>query len=103
MRNLFNFTGTAKRKEYWLIAIALLVVHGAFAAVALSTPTEAMIALWVIVAIVGTIINVAVGVKRTRDMGLHWAWWLAVLVPYAGAVWAIAIGCFPTDHFKNVK
>jgi uncharacterized membrane protein YhaH (DUF805 family) len=91
MQQYFNFSGTAKRQEYWavlIISIALLIiglvlVEGGSAIALLAALGILVASLWVML---------ATTVRRLRDAGLNTWWLLLVFVPYVALVAQIVFG-----------
>ena len=92
MKEYFNFSGVAKRQEYWAVHIVSILVL--ILAMAMLEGAGALGAIVALIGLVGTLWAVlAVTVKRIRDTGLNTWWLLVVLVPYVGTVATIVFGC----------
>ena len=92
MKEYFNFSGVAKRQEFWAVQIITVVVL-LFATVALAALGDAGMILLFPLVIAAFWIVLAVTVKRIRDAGLNTWWLLVVLIPYVGSVATIVFGC----------
>lgn len=85
LRNWSNFSGRARRREYWMfflgniaLGIVLAIVGGLLGKLGM-----AIVALFWLVIIVPTI---AVSVRRLHDTGRPGWWYLLVLVPFGAFV-----------------
>lgn len=102
-RNAFDWTGRAKRPEFWwwaliqtVIISGLLMLIGVLAVDAPFSTTEqvtamgaGVVALYVILFVYGIaslIPSVAVAVRRLRDAGRSPAWLAIILVPFVGII-----------------
>ena len=95
MKEYFNFSGVAKRQEFWAVHIVSILVL--IVAMAMLEGAGALGALTALIILVGAFWAVlAVTVKRIRDAGLNTWWLLAVLIPYVGTVATIVFGCLGT-------
>jgi len=91
MQQYFNFSGTAKRQEYWavliisivLLIIGLVLVEGGSALASLAALGILVASIWVML---------ATTIRRLRDAGLNTWWILLVFVPYVALVAQIVFG-----------
>ncbi|HTK67972.1 MAG TPA: DUF805 domain-containing protein [Pseudonocardia sp.] len=94
LRQYSDFTGRARRKEYWmyqlfvgLIFLAIMIVFGALTA---ATSSEslfyAMVAVLAIVGLGLLLPSLAVTTRRLHDTGRSGWWQLIGLVPYVGGI-----------------
>ncbi|MUU79710.1 DUF805 domain-containing protein [Winogradskyella endarachnes] len=101
--NYANFTGRARRQEYWmfvlfniLFAFATVLVAGALVAL---TEIGAFAGLYFIY-ILGIIIpSLAVAVRRLHDIGKSGWFYLVALIPLVGGIWLIIL--FATEGDKG--
>ena len=86
LRNYFNFSGRARRKEYWyfmLVYVAIIIVAAILDSVIFNTSTG----WFYVVTVLGLFFpSVAVTIRRLHDSS-HSGWWFLVsLVPLIGIV-----------------
>ncbi|NRD21568.1 DUF805 domain-containing protein [Winogradskyella eckloniae] len=101
--NYANFTGRARRQEYWmfvlfniLFAFATVLVAGALVAM---TEIGAFAGIYFIY-ILGVIIpSLAVAVRRLHDIGKSGWFYLVGLIPLIGGIWLIVL--FATEGDKG--
>lgn len=91
MQQYFNFSGTAKRQEYWAVLIISIITT--IVGLALVEGGSAVAALVALVLLVGTLwVLLATTVRRLRDAGLNVWWILLIFVPYISFVAHIVFG-----------
>jgi uncharacterized membrane protein YhaH (DUF805 family) len=91
MQQYFNFSGTAKRQEYW--AVLIISIMTTIVGLALVEGGSAVAALVALVLLVGTLwVLLATTVRRLRDAGLNVWWILLIFVPYISLVAHIVFG-----------
>jgi uncharacterized membrane protein YhaH (DUF805 family) len=103
--NYANFTGRARRQEYWmfvlfnmLFVIAIALVSGALIAM---TEISAFAGLYMIY-ILGIIIpSLAVAVRRLHDVGKSGWFYLIALIPLIGGIWLIVLFATEGDKGQN--
>ena len=103
--NYANFTGRARRQEYWmfvlfnmLFVIAIALVSGALIAM---TEISAFAGLYLIY-ILGIIIpSLAVAVRRLHDVGKSGWFYLIALIPLIGGIWLIVLFATEGDKGQN--
>jgi uncharacterized membrane protein YhaH (DUF805 family) len=103
--DLFALQGRRNRKSYFLyalcIAVILIVVWGIAVAITSSAQSSVpMIVAYIISVILGISVWI-VGAQRCRDFG--WTGWaiLLTLIPFVGAIFAIAILFVPGTQGPN--
>ena len=108
-RKYFEFSGRARRREYWmftlfnvLAGLAAAIVGGVFSAV-----TGSLIPLFLLVGVyfLGSFVpGLAVGVRRLHDTGRSGAWMLLSLVPivnYVGWIVLLVFDCLDSEQGPN--
>ena len=103
----FNFSGLAKRQEYWAVTlltffvgwmlfVVSLIMAGLVAMV--SELTGGFLVLVLTLAwIVGSFwLVLSTSVRRCRDSDIHPLWVLLWFVPFINFWWWIILGCLPT-------
>ena len=90
LRKYADFSGRARRKEYWMYALMLfvaLLVLGMVETMLGLGGTVGPYGLLTIVLLLGTLIpSIAVGVRRLHDTGRSGWWMLIGLVPVVGGI-----------------
>ncbi len=101
LRNYTNFSGRARRKEYWYFALAnwlIGVIAMIVDAIIFDTPTG----LFYAVAVLGLLIpGLAVLSRRLHDTGRSAWWFLIVLVPLLGSIALIVFLATETKFERN--
>ena len=100
--NYANFSGRARRKEYWmytlfniLIVMALLLVMVVLDAAILSSV--------LILYYIGIIIpSIAVGVRRLHDVDKSGWWTLINFVPIIGGIWFLILMVTEGKSLENI-
>lgn len=87
-----NFTGRARRSEYWWYALATAVVYFVLGIVAAAIHTSVLTYLVALALFVPTL---AVSVRRLHDTGRSGWWVLVDLVPLVG--WIVLLVFFVQD------
>ncbi|MEP5254816.1 MAG: DUF805 domain-containing protein [Winogradskyella arenosi] len=103
--NYANFSGRARRQEYWMfvlfnliITFALAIVFGTLGAL-LDIP--ALFSLYVIYALAVVIPSLAVAVRRLHDVGKSGWFYLISLIPLIGGIWLIILFATEGDQGAN--
>ena len=101
LKNYTNFTGRARRKEFWMfvavncaVSIILSILGGI-----ISSWIGSIISMIYGLAIV--VPAIAVGVRRLHDIGKSGWLYLLGLIPFIGAVILIIWACKPGDTGEN--
>ncbi|MBR5493569.1 MAG: DUF805 domain-containing protein [Alistipes sp.] len=84
VKNYANFSGRARRSEYWYFALANFIFGAVTGLMSVEIP-EVMYLVW-IVGVALLIPSLAVCVRRLHDIGKSGWWYLIGLVPYIGAI-----------------
>lgn len=104
LKKYAQFSGRARRKEYWLFQLAVCAVFFMSSLLSAVLPQEAGDAvLFLVIAFgLGLLLPMyAVGVRRMHDTGRS-GWWLLIgLVPIIGGVWQLVLLMFPGDVGAN--
>lgn len=105
-----NFSGRARRKEYWSFALfamlALIAAVGIGMAADSSSGTledypPVTIALVVLVMLVFFIPSISVMVRRIHDLGLSGWFYLLFFIPYVGNLILLVFALMPSQKFEN--
>ncbi|WCO00919.1 DUF805 domain-containing protein [Psychroserpens ponticola] len=93
--NYANFTGRARRQEYWMFVLFNFIFIIAVAMISgfLSSFLEAPIFMGLyIIYILGVIIpSLAVAVRRLHDTGKSGWYYLVSLIPFIGGIWLLIL------------
>jgi uncharacterized membrane protein YhaH (DUF805 family) len=94
-----EFTGRARRPEFWWFVLFTTLVSSALGTLNLATPEgtisigSSLAGLWSIAVLLPTL---AVSVRRLRDAGRSWAELFWILLPIAGLIILIVRFCEPS-------
>jgi uncharacterized membrane protein YhaH (DUF805 family) len=86
--NYLDFKGLTQRADYWWWILFMSVSF-----IVASSISEGVGAAWIVAILLPTI---AIGVRRLRDAGYHWAWLFLGLVPIVGGIVLIVFLTQPT-------
>ncbi|GAA4236739.1 DUF805 domain-containing protein [Postechiella marina] len=93
--NYANFTGRARRKEYWMFALfngifilGIMLVSGGIAA---ATDMPAIMGLYIIYVLGVLVPSLAVVVRRLHDVGKSGWFYLIGLIPLIGPIWIFVL------------
>lgn len=96
--NYANFSGRARRKEYWMFILFnmifafLLAIAGGLLGEMLGNPELGM-SLYGIYLLIIIIPSIAVLVRRLHDIGKSGAWFFITFVPLIGGIWLLILMC----------
>ena len=89
-----QFTGVARRSEYWWWVLFVTIVDFALSTLdSTINPNSAFglfSTLWIVVVVLPFL---AVAVRRLRDAGLSWRWLFLLLIPFFGVIALIVLLC----------
>ena len=98
-REYFDFSGRARRKEYWFFTLyhTLLLFTGELLAGFLAKENSPLAMVFTVIFflyILASIIpTIAVSVRRLHDIDKS-GWWLFIgLIPIVGAIWSLILMC----------
>lgn len=101
-----RFDGKADRAEFWRFFLAMLVIGAAFSLL-LTAFAKVHFLYWIIYVIMILVDlallvpNLAVTVRRLRDVGKDWPWILIVLIPLIGVIWLLVLLAKPSLPDQN--
>jgi uncharacterized membrane protein YhaH (DUF805 family) len=99
LSNYAQFSGRARRAEYWNFALFNVLAY--IVLVLLAFVANAFAALLVIYYVGILIPSLAVGVRRMHDVGKS-GWYLLVsLIPLAGPIWMLVLLCTAGEEGTN--
>lgn len=103
--NYANFTGRARREEYWMFvlfniifAITIAIISGMLVA---STNNGAFMFFYVIYILGVFIPGLAVSVRRLHDINKSGWYYLVGIIPFLGAIWLIILFATEGDRGSN--
>jgi uncharacterized membrane protein YhaH (DUF805 family) len=110
LRKYAEFTGRARRAEYWLYALGLYVVMGVLIGLIMASspagadfnPIGVVLALLVVALSLGTFVpSLAVSFRRLHDIDRS-AWWLLIaLIPLIGPIVLLVFTLLPGTRGPN--
>ena len=104
-RGYFDFSGRARRKEYWCFTLFHILTAFAGECLAaviyddnptLGTAFGAIVLLYIVASVVPSI---AVTVRRLHDTDRSGWWYFIGLIPFVGPIWLLVLTC--TDGTKG--
>jgi uncharacterized membrane protein YhaH (DUF805 family) len=101
-RDYFNFSGRARRKEYWYFQLfhALALVIGEVLVVQ-SGATGVFTIIFALYFVASIVPEIAVTVRRLHDIGKSGWWYFVSLVPIAGPIWFLVLMCSDGEFGNN--
>lgn len=97
--NYANFSGRARRKEYWMFTLIQMVVL--IGVMILDTVFGTSPVVYTIAVLAHIIPGIAVSVRRLHDVGKS-GWFLLIsFVPIIGAIWLLVLACTDGDSGDN--
>ena len=87
LKKYVDFSGRARRSEYWFFTLFAYLVMIAFAALAaIALPAESMATLVSILSLAFLLPGLSVSIRRLHDIGKS-GWWIFIgLVPLVGGI-----------------
>ena len=105
--NYANFSGRARRKEYWMFAlfnIIFLIVAIIIDNILGTTFGEGSFygCIYLLYSLALIIPSLAVFVRRLHDVGKSGWWFFILLIPLIGAIWILILVCTDGDSGENI-
>lgn len=101
LENYANFSGRARRAEYWWFALANLVVYVALSLI-IGGVSEGLGSLLSLVYYLGVLVpSIAVSVRRLHDVGKSGWFLLLALIPIVGAIILIVWAATDSQRGSN--
>ena len=99
--NYFNFSGRARRPEYWYFGLFVFIVGivAALVDIVLGYPDLGPASVVYTLAII--IPSISVSVRRLHDIGRSGWWSLLALIPIVGIIILIYWACLPGEPGTN--
>jgi uncharacterized membrane protein YhaH (DUF805 family) len=104
MRHYADFSGRASRSEYWLFALAFLIIYAICFAIDFSVfgiGQSGIPLLTVLAYLLHFIPGLAVLVRRLHDIDRSGWWMLISLVPVIGGIWLLVLLCSEGTYGPN--
>ncbi|MCO6161911.1 DUF805 domain-containing protein [Flavobacterium sp. NRK F7] len=106
--NYANFSGRARRSEYWYFTLANVLIYfsiafisGLFSAINLPEVAYLFFGMFILY-VVGIIIpSLAVIVRRLHDTGKSGWFYFISLIPFIGSIWLLILFCTEGDKGHN--
>jgi uncharacterized membrane protein YhaH (DUF805 family) len=103
--NYANFSGRARRSEYWYFAlmnfIILILAAVLDNALGLTFGVLPYGYIYLIVALAVFVPGLAVSVRRLHDVGKSGWFYFIFLIPLVGAIWLLVLFCTEGNHGEN--
>lgn len=97
LKNYANFSGRARRKEYWMFALfnLIFIILAAIIDNVLGTTVRHMPygLFYYLYSLAILIPALAVGVRRLHDVGKSGWFFLIALIPLIGGIWLLILAC----------
>jgi uncharacterized membrane protein YhaH (DUF805 family) len=91
LKKYADFSGRARRREYWMFVLVNLVISCVLAGLAYVSSAFNVLSWIYTVAVL--VPSFAVGTRRLHDTGRSGWWWLIGLIPLIGAIILIVFFC----------
>ena len=105
IKNYFNFSGRARRSEYWvfllfnvLIIIALFILSGLIRDATGSDDYFAIVMVYMLFIIIP---HLAVVVRRLHDINKSGLFWFVRIIPIVGPIWLLVLLVEDSSHGNN--
>lgn len=95
LNNYANFTGRARRKEYWMFGLLSFLIYSALAILSFIPGIGIVFSILAGIFFLGIMVpSIAVAVRRMHDVGKEW-WYL--LIP----IYSLILACTEGEHRTN--
>jgi len=91
-QNYVNFSDRTDRRGYWMAFLFLIIAAFIVGLIAGITGIAALSTIWSLVILIPTL---AMGIRRLRDAGKHWAW-ILINFTVIGVIVYIIFLCLPS-------
>lgn len=92
-KNYFNFSGRTSRRGYWMAYLFNFLASFVIGFVAGFSGLDILATIYTYAIMIPSL---AIGVRRLRDAGKHWAWIFINLIPLVGQIIFIVMLCQPS-------
>ncbi len=108
LENYANFSGRARRSEYWyfvlanlIVQISLLILFAVFAAMDLAGVGMIFYGILILYALGMFIPSLAVAVRRLHDVGKSGTFYFIGFIPFIGPIWLLVLFGTEGDNGTN--
>lgn len=91
LKKYADFSGRARRKEYWMFVLVNLLIGAVLNLLATFTNLYFFSVISGIYGLAVLIPHIAVAVRRLHDIGKSGVWFLVVFIPFIGWIWFIIL------------
>ena len=88
LKNYANFSGRARRREYWMFVLINLVIAAVLTSISTLAKLPILPALYSLAIFIP---GLAVVVRRLHDIGKSGTWFLIIFIPFVGAIWLLVL------------
>jgi uncharacterized membrane protein YhaH (DUF805 family) len=99
--NFANFTGRARRKEYWMFTLFHILILLALILTFAATESSIFMIIYYIYILIALVPTLAVAVRRLHDIGKSGWFYLLVFIPLVGPILMLVWFCTDSEHGKN--
>jgi uncharacterized membrane protein YhaH (DUF805 family) len=101
LRKYAEFSGRARRQEYWMFTLLFLLVYVVLAGLGASADSPALVVVAFVVSVASLLPSVAVTVRRLHDTD-HSGWWFLIgFIPFVGTVVMLIFLCTESEPGEN--
>lgn len=97
----FDFSGRARRKEYWIFTLISLLITWSLSILDLVLQTYIFSIISTIYSLLIFIPSLAVLLRRLHDMGKSGWYFFLILIPFIGWIWLIVLLCMESETRPN--
>lgn len=101
INQFFDFSGRARRKEYWIFTLTSILISWALNLVDIFLGTYIFSIISAIYSILIFIPSVAVLLRRLHDIGKSGWYFFLVLFPFIGWLWLLVLLCMEGEPKAN--
>lgn len=100
-----EFTGRARRQEYWMFALIVFGINFVISIVGMLFQDTPLYMLFTILSSLFSLAifvpSLALNVRRLHDIGKDWGWIFIVLIPIAGPIWYLVLMATDSQPGQN--
>ncbi len=98
LKKYAQFSGRARRKEYWFFALFNFIVAIILGLIAVAIHTRVLSYLYSLAVLIPSL---AVAIRRLHDTGRN-GWWILIgLIPFVGDIILLVLFCFDSEPGEN--
>lgn len=98
LRQYTDFSGRARRKEYWVFTLINAIIAAVLVVIDLERGSQVLQSVYSLLVFLPSL---AVGVRRMHDIGKSGWWMLISLIPLIGSIWLIVLACQDSQPGEN--